>query len=291
MRLDPNGPEGAQLLKAEVSDWSATLDTLGIVGGRELRVLVRRGGKDVRVDRVLVSHDGKVLKVEKTGSIGDPAVYVPVTFDNTGPEFITFDVDGPDPKKLLRGLPLPLVARGFDPESGVKEAIFFAGRPTPDLKIPPDAIRVQGEKKDDDTWVAQLPVATDKTGTVDVSVALVNQAGLTDFGTRRVYLVDPPPAGVAKPDDKSKTPKLPIIEGIVYEADRPQPNLSVVLRDAKGVAQDTVTTDTAGRFAFVNVPPGTYRVTAVKTADNTRGETPVTVQEKDVKDVRIRLFR
>jgi hypothetical protein len=111
----------------------------------------------------------------------------------------------------------------------------------------------------------------------DLRFQATNGPGIKSFGTIEIQLVPPPPATQAPP------PK-PSIEGTVVDgAGRGQPKLQVTLTDAQNVVRDTQTTDASGNFVFKNVPPGAYRVSSRKTANNTSGSTAVEVAEGEKK--------
>ena len=124
----------------------------------------------------------------------------------------------------------------------------------------------------------------------EVSVQFTNRAGLSATETVIIQLVDPAPAGsaAAKQPEKPQT----TIEGTVVEGSRLQPNLPVRLVDVQNVIRDTVTTDAKCKFLFKDVAAGAYRVMASKSGSNTRGETPVQVQDGQKKTgVEIKLTR
>jgi hypothetical protein len=282
--LNPAGPAGAAVLTTAVKDWDVELDTAGSYDGFEVRVFVEKKDRDGGVRRIPV--------LNSRGTVGDDlAVYAPVVLDASPPEIDEF---GSAAKKLLRGAPLPLAAKGDDPQSKIREVIFFDGKPVADPKQPdvyrrpPDAVFAVGKPVDEGrtTWEAELPVPTDKKGAVYVSVEFVNQAGLKKIDTIKVELVDPP---AAAPGAAAKGGS---IEGTVRVGDRPQPKVPVVLLDAAGAARDKATTDAKGVYAFKDVPAGSYRVTASKGAENVRGETTVQVKDGDKKTgVDIKLTR
>jgi hypothetical protein len=284
MSFSPAGPNGALLFKPAVEDWTTDLETAEIYGPRRLRLRLVQIGKDDQgkpVRREVPFFDsGKPIvvldgKVEKTTSI-----VAGLMLDATKPEgvqFINF------PAKLPRGAVLPVRALGSDPESGIKQVVFFGGRPLPDGKLPPGTTPVAGERVDKDQWGASLPVATDKKGPVEVTVQFTNGAGLTTTETVVIQLVDPP----AEAKEKGKGAS---IAGSVSEGDRPQPNLPVWLFDDKSAVRDMVRTDDWGQFLFKDVPPGSYRVVATKSGSNTRGEVAAQVaegQQKTGVDVRM----
>jgi hypothetical protein len=296
------GPAGELVFRTAVQDWGAALDAAETYNRRLLRLRLYRplkegekpgneggveklpGGGSVEVLPVLDS--GKPVRVEGEEVVKTRAITQTVTLDAYPPENVEF-LDFP--RKLARGAPLPLRARGEDPESGIRRVVFFAGKPGKDGGAPPDAVQAPGKpdaaRK---TWSAALPVTTDQKGKVEVSVQFTNGAGQSTTKTVIIQLVDPPPAGAAAAAKAGTR-----IEGTVSQGKRPQPGVTVSLRvGPQGAVLDTTVTNAKGQYAFVNVPPGTYRVTAAKTADATRGETTVlVVAGKDKKDADVQLRR
>ena len=91
-------------------------------------------------------------------------------------------------------------------------------------------------------------------------------------------------------------PAVPVVtggtvRGVVMEGDRPQPKLQVFLVSVNGKAVANQLTQLDGTFVFENVAPGEYRLTAAKTASQTVGESPVTVEASKTKGVTINLLR
>jgi hypothetical protein len=276
--FNPMGPKGGLLFKPEFKDWSTELNLSEVFGKRTFRLR-------------LLDKDGNPIKV-RSGAEGEPVEKVEKTLvlDASKPEEVKF-LDFP--KTLVKGLDLPLKARGVDPESGIQEVIFFAGKPTPDGKLPPNPIVAEGKPVDQTrtVWAADLPVSTDQKGMFEVSVRFTNNAGLSATETIRIQLLDPAAAGTA--DGKGAPAKKETsVEGTVVEGSRSQPNVKVTLRDERGLAKATTTTDAKGKFVFKDIAPGTYRITASKTSSNTRGETTVAVPEGQKKTgVEVKLTR
>ena len=116
-----------------------------------------------------------------------PAIFEPVTFDSSDPDVTALGVLGLPAEKgkknqLLRGKPLTLYARVEDEQSGIKEVVFFVGKPTAEGGLPagvepvpgvlaPADPKAKGDAKEP-MWLAQLPVPTDKPGKVPVGSML-----------------------------------------------------------------------------------------------------------------------
>jgi hypothetical protein len=277
-------PGGALVLKTEVQDWDVPFPTKGLFGKCDLRVRVLK--KEGTTDRT--------LPVEQSRGPTDPAVYRQVIIDGTPPEITKLGVRKESPEsealpQLERGEGrLPVFAITSDPESDIKQVLFFLSKPAPDPKVPgaykmPEgAMPVEGQLLKNGQWVAQLPVKAEKAATVDVSVQVTNNAGLVTFGTVQVELVEKAAKGATGN-----------IEGKVFEGDRPQPEVEVTLRDAMNMIKGTAVTDKkTGAYVFKDLPPGAYRVSAVKSKSGTRGEAPAQVEAgKTTKDVNISLLR
>jgi hypothetical protein len=302
VRVAP-GPDGGLVFETTVRDWATDMDSAGLFGEHELsaRLLDRGKAQDVLDARELADP-----RAEKT-----KAIDVSVTFDGSPPRIETFGVllsrqekgkavpflatsETPQAdNQIVPGEPLRVRVAASDPESKVKDVVFFLGKPTPDLKIPEMVPVVVGEPKEEQGktwWQAQLPAPTQSAGAVPVGVQVTNGAGLKSFGTIDIRLVPPPAPPAAK---APATPPKPSIEGTVVDgAGRAQPNLPVTLADAQGNTRDSVRTDGTGKFLFKDVAPGSYRVTAAKTASGTRGETAVQIAEAEKKtgvEVRLKL--
>ena len=77
----------------------------------------------------------------------------------------------------------------------------------------------------------------------------------------------------------------------MFEGDRPQANLEVVLKDDKGKDKDKAKTKKDGSFAFEDVAPGNYSVATSKEASVTKGESSVKVVSDKTAKVEVKLFR
>ena len=150
VRVNAAGPKGSVLFHSEMQDWTVALNSAGIFGECSL----------------ITSIDGKT-KLDPSSK---------VTFDPTPPENIAF-VDLP--KKVKAGGPLAVKATANDPESEIKEATFFVGKPAADGKIPEAAIKVKANPPSakEPSWTATLD--TDKPGKLDIGVQFTNKAGMS----------------------------------------------------------------------------------------------------------------
>jgi hypothetical protein len=288
----PNNPDdGGLIFNTVVRDWDATPISAGMYGEHDIRVNLY----DKEEKRAVPFFEPDDLLTQ--GARLHPALTRSVVFDSTPPDIkalgvvLTHKVQGKlvdfvatkDTPKADNGLPvgapLRIVATADDPESHISRVVFFLGEPTKELKIPDAAVREEGkpDKGSNTTWRAELPAPTAKEGVLLVSAEVTNGAGITRFGTVEIRLLPPTPAAAAGA-------VKPSIEGTVIDAGgRLQPRQKVNLVDTQNVTRDTVETDRDGVYLFRDVAPGSYRVTASKTGNNSYGETAVQVLEGDKK--------
>src|SRR5262249_24612622 len=134
VRFAPGGPNGSLLFQLEIKDWVTEIETAGILGKRVLRVRPTEGKGKGETDIIL---------------------------DNTPPEEVAFvEV----PVTGFQGTKVTVKAFAKDPETGIRDALFFFGKPPTDGKIPPTldtvaGVAVPGVK---DTWSAKLVLPSDK---------------------------------------------------------------------------------------------------------------------------------
>jgi hypothetical protein len=257
--LLPPGKDGSLNWQTNVKDWVIELDTTDVLGTYKIYAWLADKKDDTQ----------KIISAETT-----------VTLDATPPENVRFT--NPEKTKSVRkGTLLPVAASGNDDESGIQGVQFFLGKPTPDHKAPPTAVLVKGNKNPKDgTWTADLALPAEGKGLIDLGVIFTNGAGLVTSATIPVELVEAAAVVAGKAS----------IEASVLEGDRPQNDLPVVLMDAKGQVKDTLKTE-KGKVIFKDLAPGDYKVSSLKTASNTKGETAVTLKEGEAKKVMIDLFR
>jgi hypothetical protein len=271
LAYNPGGPHGGLLFRADVQDWGTDLDLGRLYGATVLRLQLL--GKDNRPRKVLDPETG----LETT------EVRMTVLLDDTPPHDVRFVGL---PKQAFRGKAVVLQAGGLDEESGIREVLFFTGRPLPDGKVPPDALWAAGKrvKKDGDVWAGELALPLVQPNPLEISVRFTNGVGLST--TERVLL------GVADVPAEKVAAKKASIAGVVVEGDLPQMGLPVELRNSAGKVIATTKTDARGAFLFQDLDPDSYRVSSVKTGDETKGETPVGLAAGEQKTgVQIKLWR
>jgi hypothetical protein len=286
----PEGPKGGLAFNTIVHDWTRDLDTTGVLGKRQLRVQLSKAGDQEAAVDLVDELDPEELNPKArpderlpllTKDKGNPraplsydlaskkAVLATITLDGTPPE----DVDFVGwPTKLIRGKPLPLKATGHDDESDISTVTFFLGEPE-NGKIPPKAVQTKGVLVDAKkaVWLAELPLPTAKPGKFEVSVQFTNGAGLAaEIKTVIIELVDGP-----KGNPKGGT----TVKGKVFQGELTPPDVGVALVDEKGNVKAAGKTNKMGQYVLEGVPPGTYRVVAVRPADGTQGQTAITVPE------------
>jgi hypothetical protein len=269
----PAGRRGGLLFKPEVKDWSTALDLGGIHGKATLRL--RLLGESGEPRGVLDAETGRqVTEVRKT-----------IVLDDTPPEDVRFEKL---PATAIRTKPLTLFARGTDEESGIRDVVFFLGKPPADAKLPPDALAAPGRRleKGSDIWTAELLVPAEARVPFDVAVRFTNNIGLSTTEVARLGgVTDPPPP-------EPKVPRKASIAGTVTEGDRTQTGLTVELQSAAGQVLTTTRTAAAGAFLFKDLEPGDYQVSAAKTASDTKGTAQVKLAAgEEKKGVTIKLWR
>ncbi|HTU21202.1 MAG TPA: carboxypeptidase-like regulatory domain-containing protein [Gemmataceae bacterium] len=266
------GKRGGLLFRPEVKDWGAELDLGGLHGATTLRL--RLLDKDNRPREVLDAESEKTtIEVRKS-----------VMLDDTAPEEVRFEAL---PPRAVRTLPLTLSASGIDPESDIRDVVFFVGKLPPDAKLPADSVAALGRRAriGGKVWSAELPVPTDAPPVLDVSVRFINNAGLSTTRVAQLPVADPPPP-------RAKVAKLASIAGTVTEGDRTQRALPVELQDPAGKVLAKTETNASGAYLFKDLAPGDYQVSAVKVASDTKGVTPVKLAAgEDKKGIVVQLWR
>jgi hypothetical protein len=202
-------------------------------------------------------------------------VQAAITLDATPPAITDLAANLEKRDTHLRGAPVYVTAKIEDqlPDSTIKHVVFFVGKLLPKDVIAPEAIKIEGVNfpAGSRSWVAQLPIQTDKPGTFEVGVQATNGAGLVTSKTITLRLVDGPKGA------EGGVVGAKII-GKVVVGGRPQPDVPVVLGDPnKGEVKGFTKTNAAGEFVFEKIMPGVYSLTSSKAALGLRGTTLVQV--------------
>ncbi len=231
--LEPAGEDGQILVTSIVKDWVLPLDTFMMRGNHPLTAEFRdRNNDDVKKTTALV-------------------------LDDTAPHRIVMDLSA----EHIKGQPIKVSAMIADKESTpIKKVVFFVGPPPgPDGKRPADPVKVEGVRDNNvpDTWVAELPLAPEAKGVLQVGVVATNEVGLDGTETKNIKLVDAPaPAGN--------------LHVKVLRGSRAQPDMEVKLLDAEGKEKSLGKSNDKGIVKFEKLAPGLYKVVAAK-ADSSSG--------------------
>ena len=249
----PTGPDGSPLVEASLQDWSVNFPTAGIQGTYDVRVRVRDAER-----RWLLSASARVI------------------IDDTPPRWVKL---ARLPKEARRGTPVEIRATAQTPLSGIREVVFFIGKPLPDGKLPPGAATAPGKPLPNGTttWSGTLLLPADHKGPIDLSVQVVSNVGLSTFDSGQINLIDTDPVPTGS------------IRGRVQEASLPQSGLVVTLVNAKGEKLDTKT-DKDGVFSFPDVPVGKYNVGSYKPTSMRVGKAEVEVKPDMTSQVEVELL-
>lgn len=248
-------PDGALLFQGFVEDWKIPLDTDRILG-------------QYFIQGRLIDAQGQIIRT----------VLQPVALNDRKPQKVQF-VNLPGQAK--RSVPLPLRASGVDEITGVTKVTFFLGSPGPDDTVPPNAVTVNAKPLEGSktTWAARLAVPEGQKGVVPVGVVFENATGMRQSAAGEVELIDGDPVTPGR------------IKGVVMEGSIPQPNLEVVLRDAKSAEKGKGKTRDDGTFAFEDLAPGAYTLSVSKSSTNRKGEKKLVVEPGRPVSATIELFR
>jgi hypothetical protein len=257
VRLPSPRPDGALLFRTEVREWVRELNAKELYG-------------PCKVQAWLVSPD------EERSTILSASA--PVTLVGTSPLGVQFVTPLPR-QKVRRDRPLYVVASGEAAESGVRQVLFFVGKPGPDHTLPAGVVALPGTpvKGQPGSWATRLVLPAEARGFIELGVVFTNNVGASNSASVPVEVVDAPP------------PPKASIEVTVMEGSRPQNDVPVELVNARGQKTEQKTKD--GKAQFKNLAPGKYRVSASKVASSTSGSAEVEVKEGEEKTATIKLLR
>jgi hypothetical protein len=256
--IDVAAEDGQFLVSNKLTDWVTPLDTYMLRG--EYTLIAKRSdqGADKKVALLL---------------------------DDTSPNRISLQL----PDEHVKGDPLRVVASISDRErTPITRVVFFIGLPPgPDGKRAADPVKVEGlrDPADPERWVADLPLAPDAKGVLQVGATATNEVGLDSTDTKNIRLLEPPaPAGT--------------IVVTVLRGGRPQPGVNVLLRDSEGKDKGVLTTAVkadkdkkvvVGQVVFDKLPPGLYGIGAAKADSSSGSKAAVPVKVEAGKTVEINL--
>jgi hypothetical protein len=189
-----------------------------------------------------------------------------VIFDGTPPTRVEL-ID--PPPQAGKGQPLTVRATCDPTVSGIKEVLFFVGKPDEKQNPPKTPVPVPGVLIDPraNVWQAVLQPGKDA-DRVTIGVQFTTRSGRSSVATADVELLDP--AVLARPKPGKIVGKL--VEAGIAQGDHP-----VFLYDEKRNPLAKATTKKDGTFEFADVPPGKYSLYAIHVDTNREVLTDVLV--------------
>jgi hypothetical protein len=273
--LSATGQGGALLERTLPAHAEPTLNVQATTppGGWSVGALVRRGGQTFDTAGIV---GGYVWQAELVDQAGKTITTneMPVVFDNSPPVAARFVRP---PMTAVKGTLLSLQTTAWDDLSGITSVKYFVG-PAVDDKPPPTAKLIDAKPSiaDNSIWIADLPLPAEL-GPCTITAVFTNGAGLTTLAMTSV-------------DIKAESRALQgNIQGVVLEGNRPQPALEVILLHAKGGEVARTTTTASGVFAFEQLPPGEYQLTAFKAASQRKAASNAKVQAGQTANVTLKL--
>lgn len=241
-RIDLETTRDALVFDAVVNDWTATFDTRSKVGARTLRAQLTDAAGTVLADAsqsLIIDDSPPIAKIN------------------------------PIPAQVKQGSTLQMLVEAGDAESRVSEVIFFLGRPERG-EIPNGAVRYKAipVNREQTHWTVPLPIPTDRSGSMSVSVQVTNHAGMMTVDTSTFEITEREPGATG----------LGMIQGRVLEGPRPQPNLVVILQNDKGQEVARTRSLPDGTYRFASLTPGRYRVVCVKPESQRRAVVDAAVE-------------
>lgn len=230
---------GGLMMQPTITAQDGEMNTTGMVGRRVLRATVLSGDGD----KIAQSIQAVVID-------GDPPSSVSITHH----------------ADAVEGKPLKISVAAVDDLSGVQKVALFVGAPI-DGQAPKGAAVVSAvvDPARAGVWVATLPMPAG-VPVVEVTAQAVNGVGMVSNRCVQVRLKSPEQASLGQ------------VAGSVTEGARPQPGLSVELRDPTQNPVASASTNAQGRFLFTGVKPGKYLVWSVKEQSQRVGATGVEVK-------------
>ncbi|WP_197531210.1 carboxypeptidase-like regulatory domain-containing protein [Posidoniimonas corsicana] len=239
VKVQPKVVGGRFAIHPTISGQQGSFATDGIVGRRVLRATVFDG----QGDRIAQTLQPIVID-------GDPPTSVAVSPTATP----------------VAGKPVEFAVTAVDDLSGVASVSLFVGAAV-DGKPPKGAavVAAVADPQRPGRWVAPLPMPAG-VPLAEVTAQVTNGVGLTRELCLPVRLVTAEQASLGR------------VAGAVTEGVRPQPGLTVELRDPSQQPVASASTNAQGQFLFTGVKPGKYLVWSVKEQSQRVGATGVEVK-------------
>jgi hypothetical protein len=278
------GPRGGVLLRGEVRDWDTEVDLSGIHGATvlRLRMVQAKRGEEAKEEILKVRENRTNEPAER------PDVRRDLTLDDKPPAGVRFVAL---PAAVRAGQVFTALATSSDPAANLAGVNFYLAKLQPGDKLPEDAVALPARLVDveKELWGVEIQVPRTQATPLDITVKFVKKNKLAVAKSAQIDLAVGDLPAAAGPKQKAS------ITGKVVEGGRPQRNVSVALQDPTGQAKGSTLTNANGQFEVKGLDPGTYRLIAVKTADNTRGEITVQLGEGEQRVLKpeesIKLFR
>jgi hypothetical protein len=245
--FSPQSADGALLCEAQIRDWVIPLDTSDIAGDRELRASLRAA-------------QGSVIGTDSKS----------IVFDNTKPENLTVV----EAQQVANGLAEVTVA-GQDPQSGVQKVKFHLGQV--DDQNPPKGPPLIESDFDNDQKSLTKKVPVNQVGDIEMTAEFVNGVGLSAYLPIKVAMVPNFGGGNAGQGKNGS------ISGKVLLNEKLQPKAKLTLEGGQLKNPMTENADDHGEFLFKEVPPGTYKLSAVTELGGAKGHITVTVKAGEAK--------
>ncbi len=275
-------PKGMLQFKTTVRDWEWDLDVGGTSGRRQvrLRVLDKANTPVELADEqeprgepygLFMNDPDQLRYAPLTFRKVDKAVYAQIIVDTSRPEGLKLE----GPEKTSGGESVALKAwlkRRTEEQAPVTSVEFFLTDPVKEKD--PQPIEGTFELKDGkrELWQTTITVPKEAKDKVDVWVKATTATHLSAIAKTTMGL-----------QEKKTVP--PAIKGVVTYESRPQAGVRVSLIDKTAKAIDEKKTDAKGAYVFNDVVPGVYRVEALETTFNRKGNTVAVMPPGSTKDV------
>ena len=245
---------------------------------------------------------GPVLRAELTDAVwplalggdrGPREVRASLVVPDGGPErsataLVTLDDRPPTiarprlPATIPAGATSVRVAVEATSGTDIASVAFYPGSPPEPGQKPKEKPIAATLDRASGLWIASIPLRGDERGRLEVTARAVNGIGRDAYAEATALVLPPEPAG-------GKPPQPGRIAGTVVLGTIPQPEVPVVLRDAKAAEVARTKTDADGHFAFAKLPPGSYKIVAQKPFPIRTGTADATVADGQEATVQVDL--